>query len=219
MGLGRAVSVQKARGTLASVLKKGDFQSGWWAKQQERFWENVAQWLRRIFRHVHLRSPDLSGWGVSERFWRGLGFVVLALGALALIYLIAVLLLRWERPRPVEEERVPEARPKLVQPHAAWLEQAARHARADDYLLAVRALHMAALMKLDEAGLVRYDHAYTDHRFVRLLQARGQVELARALGLFNSLFARLWYGQRAAGVQEYEQAEEHWRAVEGRTHE
>ncbi len=77
---------------------------------------------------------------------------LLILGGLALVYLIVVLLLRAQKPPAPEEEALAPARPKLLQPYATWLEQAARHAQDGDYLLAVRALHMAALMKLDDGG-------------------------------------------------------------------
>ena len=190
----------RARAALNKVLKSGEFQTGWWAKQQEHFQEMLARWLRRILRHF----PRTSGrWQLNHNLWRDIGIVVLVLGGIALVYLIVVLLLRRERPAArSEEEATPLARPKVVLPHAVWLEQAARHAQAGDYVLGVRALHMAALMKLDAAGLVRYDHAYTDRRFVRLLQARDHPELARVLGLLNQLFALLWYGRQPARVQE-----------------
>jgi hypothetical protein len=74
---------------------------------------------------------------------------------------------------------------------------------------------MAALAKLDAAGVVNFDDAATDSRYVWLLRRRGREEMAGALATLNALFARVWYGSAPAREGEYEAAQEQWRALEG----
>ena len=202
-----------AREALTQVLARSEFHESWWDKEQRRFWEKMDRLARKLFQGI--RWPELGGhW--NTRVWGKVGLALLIIGGAAMLFLI-IRLLTGRGPQPVsEEEFVPSARPKILLPCAAWLEEAERCRKSGDGRAGVRALHMAALMKLDEAGLVRYDHAYSDGRFVRLLQARGQAEAAGALRRLNQLFARIWYGHRPAGVQEYDEAAGLWREVEGR---
>lgn len=203
----------QARHVLASVLAGGEFRPSWWEARQKQLMGRVLRFLRQIWPHIHWRWPR---WvpRVSPKVWRGAGIAMLVACSALAIFLLARLFSRLS-PRVPPEGVAPAARARVILPCGAWLEEAGRLERAGDHRGAVRALHMAALMKLDEAGLVRYHTAYTDGRFVRALQAGGRGEVARALAGLNHLFARTWYGRAPAGTEEYASAQQLWGEVEG----
>ncbi len=101
--------------------------------------------------------------------------------------------------------------------HADWLAEAEANLKAGDCRAALRALHMAALLKLDEAGILTYQSSATDGRFLRLLRSKGLNDLAAALSSLNHLFVLVWYGNRPAGPQEYAAAQARWRELEALT--
>jgi hypothetical protein len=188
------------RATLKRVLARREFQPQWWESYAKTINQWIADVLLWLLSRIHIPNLDISG-----RVWRAVGFgLLVAIGAV-IVYLIAALVTRaLPRSRPAPD--LPAARPLVIRPYSAWLAEAEQRLQAGDYRGAVRAIHMAALMKLDDAGLVRYDNALTDGRFVRALQSKGQRDAAGALANLNRVFALVWYGRRAAGAEEYSTA-------------
>jgi hypothetical protein len=72
------------------------------------------------------------------------------------------------------------------------LDQAGDLARDGDYRSAVRLLFLAALLRLDERHLLRYDRALTNREYLE--RVRDQPELRAALGPIVDIFDRVWYG-------------------------
>ena len=76
---------------------------------------------------------------------------------------------------------------------------------------------MAALLRLDELGIVTFDRASTDGHFVHQLRRKRRDAEADALAGLNRVFAWAWYGGRATGPTEYEAAHAQWRELEALT--
>jgi hypothetical protein len=182
---------------LKQVLARGEFQPQWW----ESYAERINRWIAKVIYWL-IGRINLPDWDISGRFWLAGGYALLVLVGCAIIYLIAVLITR-ALPQSRRAAELPAARPLVIRPYSAWLAEAEARLQAGDCRGAVRALHMAALMKLDDAGLVRYDNSLTDGRVVRALQSKGQYDLASVLANLNRVFALVWYGRRAAGAEEY----------------
>lgn len=200
-----------ARDVLTKVLKRGEFRPPWWEKPVEKLLRGMADVWDWLAERVHPPVPHL-----SRRVWKTLGLGALVLVAATIVFLIARVLSQLAGPtRPPSVG--PAARPAVILPYSSWLSEAEARGRDGDYRAAVRALHMAALMKLDDAGLVRYDSSHTDGRFVRALQACGQPDLAAALARLNVLFAVVWYGRLSAGPTEYATARSLWTELEAAT--
>jgi len=196
----------KARATLTRVLARREFRTSALDTWREKVYRWEAQAVLWVLDHL----PDTN---IPRDAWVVIGYVALFLTGAAIVYLIVLLLVGMgARARPVPD--APGARPVVILPYSAWLAEAEQRLQAGDYRAAVRALHMAALMKLDDAGQVRYDSSYTDGRFVRALQSKGQPDLAGVLGRLNHLFAIVWYGRRAAGQAEYAAARALWTELE-----
>ncbi|HUT75384.1 MAG TPA: DUF4129 domain-containing protein [Armatimonadota bacterium] len=208
----------RARDVLAQILRRREFRPGriqvLWARigrVLERVIEKVGRLLGRVFDALTRFAPAL-----PRQVWRVAVIVLLAAAAGAALFLVVrlVLLMMPDRPRPVRAKAPVQA---PVHPSAAWLADAEAAAGVRDYRSAIRALHMAALVRLDEAGLVRYVDSRTDGRFVTALREGGRHELAQAVAALGLVFAVAWYGLGSAGADEYAVARSHWNLLEAGT--
>jgi hypothetical protein len=193
----------EASRVLAGVLAGREFREPWWEKTVQRFWLWVAGLLERIAKYLHF--PNL-GVHVPRRVWNAIGVGLVVLLAGAVIVLLARVLARMTGPL-TDLPPPPRVRQIEIRSSARWRAEAERAVEARDYRAAVRALHLAALMRLDEAGMVHFDDGCSDGRFVRLLRDHGQADLARHLSQLNRLFAVIWYGLAPAGPEEYAAAQ------------
>lgn len=201
----------KARQELTAVLRRGEFRVGdnWWERLQAAISNWLAALLRGVFRHL-----PLGGVGLPAGIGRTVVWVGLAVVAVMLAWLVARLALSLAPARRQPAEAGPA--PAAPLGHQGWLERAAAAERAGDFRGALGALHMAALLLLDEQGHVDYRDWRTDGSFLRILRARGQHELVAALSPLSALFAASWYGRAPAGAAQYTQAQAHWQELEGR---
>jgi hypothetical protein len=195
-----------ARTVLARVLRRGEFRPSRFAALQLR----IIRWIDRILRAIAHLIPSVNVPASTGRLL--LILLLIAVGVLVL-YLIARLVMSLG-PRPGRPKVEAPPSPTVMRPHTAWLAEADAALRAGDHRSALRALHMAALMRLDEAGYIRYVDSRTDGRFVRALRDSGRPEIAEALAALSLVFAVVWYGMAAAGPTEYATAEAQWRQLE-----
>lgn len=111
---------------------------------------------------------------------------------------------------------------QLLQPNEAdpltseaALTRAQQFSGAGDYRAAVRFQYLAALLKLDERGLLRYERALTNREYLRRLADRPQ--LAAGLGPVVEVFDRVWYGFEPLDAQAYARYEHSVAALEALT--
>jgi len=194
-----------AQRVLRDVLSRPEFRETWWERLQRR----VTAWVMNFIASLlsHLPKPGRAGVWLMVVLWSALALAGL------IIIAAAISLLRKPRRRVRRERRAEPAAPVGLS-HLDWLAEAARAAEAGDHRAAVRAVHMAALAKLDEVGVVSFDRAATDARYVGLLREKGRGELAAVLTKLNRLFAAVWYGSAPARGAEYAAAQEGWRELE-----
>jgi hypothetical protein len=178
-----------------------------WVERALRYIESL---LNRAGRYIGARVPSVHLPPGTSRFL--LIALLIVIGVL-ILYLIAriVTSIGPRAGRPAAEEASPSAKTK---PHTAWLADAEAALRVGDYRGGLRALHMAALMRLDEAGHIAYVDSRTDGRFVRALRETGRTETADALAALSVIFAAAWYGKAPAGPTEYLRAQAQWRQLE-----
>ncbi len=189
-----------ARAALAEVLSRREFQVTWLERLQTR----VYAWLARILAALFRRLPDLD-LGLAGGLVRAAGWALLAVLGAVVIALLVRVVLKVVATRTGKERAAPPE-PVRVRAYADWLAEADASSKRGDYRAAVRAEHMAALLKLDDTGVLPYRDSATDRAFVRLLYERGLTEVAAALGALNQLFATVWYGDAAAGPAEHRTA-------------
>jgi hypothetical protein len=198
-----------AQSVLASVLARREFRPSRVAQLRQRIYQTlflIAEWLLRRLASVNLHLGEFTG--------RVLLWTVLGVTGAIVLYLVARLILTTGRPMPAPDDEAFEVERRG---HSDWLAEAEARLGEGDYRAALRALHMAALLRLDEAGVLTYDPAAADGWFVRALRRQGPADLASALSALSQLFSLVWYGNAPAGPGEYRRAQESWRQVEALT--
>ncbi|MBN1458778.1 MAG: DUF4129 domain-containing protein [Armatimonadetes bacterium] len=204
---------EEARAVLASVLAQREFRPGLAQRLRAYLYRLGLELLEWLIARFPGLDPGLVGALASI-----VGWVIVAVVAALVLYLLArVLGLSAPTWRRAEVATTPEPERERAKTHADWLAEAEVALRAGDYQAALRALHMAALVRLDELGVVSYQQAATDGQLVRQLRRTGRTAEAEALLGLNRLFALAWYGERRMGPTEYEAAHAHWRELEALT--
>jgi hypothetical protein len=132
-------------------------------------------------------------------------YVLVALGGVAIIAMIALLgpplvryLIGWNRRRT---RASPRGHDEDVATSAEAIERAEAASSAQDYRRALRLMYLAALLKLDEIGALRYDRAQTNREYVR--QVALQPALSTALQPVVEMFDDAWYGFYAVTPESY----------------
>jgi hypothetical protein len=147
---------------------------------------------QRIATPAPLTPPNLPDIDLSFLRW-----VLIGLGAIAFVVLIVLLgpvlfgffVHARKRRKPVTGPADAE-----VSTSAEAIQRAQVASTVQDYRLALRMLYLAALLKLDEIGALRYDRALTNREYVR--QVALKPVLANALRAVVETFDDVWYGFR-----------------------
>jgi hypothetical protein len=176
-------------GSLTRILAQPEFQwpaaqTNWLDQLRERLWAFIMRLLARL----------LSGTGLGGNVF-GLGQVLAAVAVLA-VAAVLVYALRGLFQNFAAEARAPDEAGAGDQELTA--EAASRRAQTlsegGDYRAAVRYLYLAALLHLEEAGLLRFDRSLTNREYLRSLAAAGMPALAARLRDVVEVFDRVWYG-------------------------
>jgi hypothetical protein len=205
-----------AHRVLAEVLSRPEFHPSPLAGLQARFLRWIGRAVQWVLDTIASVLDRLTGLGprLPRRAQRAILVALLVLSAGATLVLIARLALRIASSRTGPRPATAAGQGRDLPPHQHWLSQAEAATRSQDYRAAVRALHMAALMRLDEGGRISYVSSQTDRRFVRALKEHQLDDLSDSLAALNRLFAVVWYGFAPAGPDEYRLAREHWSRLE-----
>jgi hypothetical protein len=172
--------------SLASILARPEFQwpvaqPTWLDQLRDRLWAFILRLLAGLLRVI----PQGAGFGLGQVL---AGVAVLAVGGI-LAYVGLALLRSLAAEARVAEERGPGD-------ETLTAEAASRRAQAlaegGDNRAAVRYLYLAALLHLEEAGLLRYDRTLTNREYLRSLADRP--DLADQLRGVVEVFDRVWYG-------------------------
>lgn len=156
-------------------------------------WNGFLHWLDGLF-----AFRGMAGGATSILFW--LLLVTLVAGTAWLI----AWALRRGGPAPAARAKdggIPAAEAVPNDP-GWWLEEGRRRAEHGDFRLALRAVFLAMLHRLDRAGALRLDPARTNGEHLRALRARP--DLAELVRPVAADFEARWYGHRPATRQDYE---------------
>lgn len=173
-----------SRQQLEEVLARPEFQDA-----QPTLLERFLRWLSEILPDA---SPDVRGLvdaavGV---------FGVLAI-ALLVFFVVRMVRHNWREGETLESfGEIPI--------HATEAQaKATTAAGAGDFREAMRLLYLAALLHLDEVGLLRFDRALTNREVLATVVNR--TTLHSALSPVVTQFDRVWYGHAPFGASDFEQ--------------
>jgi hypothetical protein len=173
-----------ARARLQQILTNPPFQSSQpsqpsWLRQ---FLDWLGRLLERLLRPVGETAQNSSG---------AITWTVALIGGLLLAAVIGYLLLGLRRTM-VRDANLASDDPEANMTAKVAFDQASALARGGDYRTAVRYLYLAALLRLDERGLLRYDRALTNREYLE--QVRDNPALQERLMPVVATFDRVWYG-------------------------
>ena len=197
-----------ARTRLQRILDRPEFQPApppdpisaalqqWWQTIQDR----IGSALRAVFDWLAQRE----GGSPSDEFLGGALRFSLALAGLLLIGGILALVLRGLGqtigPGVIGSPAEPGAPPPSAD---AWRAEADRLAQTGAFRAAIRALYLAALLRWDEQGRLRFDRTLTNREVLRQATSRGDAPLVERLGPLVERFDRLWYSGLPGSPEDY----------------
>lgn len=147
---------------------------------------DFLNWLGRIIEALFSPLGSVAPATANIVAW-AIGLIGLAALIGVIVYLLAGL-----RRGVIREARPPADDPEANLTASEALDQASSLARDGDYRTAVRYLYLAALLRLDERGQLRYDRALTNREYLDRVQDNPRLQAA--LQPIVETFDRVWYG-------------------------
>lgn len=180
---------------LKDILSRREFHNVSGPSAKDLFLARIYRWLSRILSKMFIR-------GASNFDW--LQIVIYGLVAAALILLAIWTIRRLRRPR----DELPQREIVPFSPSAKgwrrWLAEARALAQQQDWRNAIHLAYWAGISFLEESGTWKPNRARTPREYLRLLGTRAAQY--QALAALTRKFEVVWYGDRAAGEKDFQEA-------------
>jgi len=167
---------------LAGVLARPEFE---WPSEEP---SPLAEWFQNLWDEFMRLLPDDGDGGTAAL----LRYVLLGLGTAVLAAVLLYIARRLSTSLVAETAVDADEAGELNLTATEALDRAQSLSTGGDYRTAVRYLYLAALLRLEERGLLRYDRSLTNREYLR--SVRHIPQLAAILGPVVDLFERVWYG-------------------------
>ena len=186
------------RATMKQVLSGRDFRNLETSTARDTLLEKLGEWLNRLWESAAMLQAR-AAWVGRVIVW---GFILTVFVGLA--WGLLQLERRW-RIRLVPESDGPAAGAASARDWQLWLADARHAAAAGQWREAIHFVYWATISRLESKRLWPADRARTPREYLALVAE----EDPRRAGLttLTGSFERTWYGGRAAGENEYAQAE------------
>jgi hypothetical protein len=199
-----AMNPNDATSSLNRVLARSEFQPRSDAKPQSLFgWllHQAGRLLNPLLQPLGRLLLDAVRWLTPSQALRTVVAVVIGLVALTGLGIWAVRGLR--RAFAPGVARLPVVAPG-ERLHAVDLRQEAEElAGKRSYRLAIRALYLAALLRLDERGVLSFERALTNREVLKNAGKHGSASLVERLAPLVERFDRNWYGAVVCTEDDY----------------
>lgn len=188
-----AVRASSSRQKLAEILARREFRNVHRPGFKESLLAKIYRWLSRLFGKIHFGSS--SAFSILQ-------VIVYALVGAALLILVLWTVNRLRR----QEEELPPREIIPFSPSArswrAWLADARTHADKQDWRNAIHLAYWAGISFLESGGAWKPNRARTPREYLRLLTTRNPNH--RPLSALTSKFEVVWYGDRPAAPQDFQ---------------
>lgn len=195
--------VRKER--IRTILARREF-----VPAHETLTDKVVRWIGRKIGRMFAWLADKIGLAGGSTQW--IAVVISIVVVVFFLWLLARVVARLV-PRGMggSGEREEDAHAGPGSPKQA-LEEAAKLAAAGDFRSAVRLVYLAALLRLDERYLIRFDRTGTNWEYLRAIS--GHRQFHGALQPVTLTFDRKWYGHEPASESDYGAFVDAYQAVE-----
>jgi hypothetical protein len=187
---------------LKEILSKPEYQ---WSEEAPP--SPLEEWISKQFeRFVNWLFGTLEG-NISSTGLRIWQLVLIGLGALALAFVLGYVGRHLRKAVTAEAELAANDRIEENLSAGAALNKAQAMANSGDYRMAVRYLYLAALLQLEERGLLRYDRSRTNREYLREINRSGMAQFPGLSDNFAEVvevFDRVWYGYQPLDQTGYE---------------
>jgi hypothetical protein len=199
-----ATRLDAANSSLSQILARSEFQPKASHHSQTFFgWlsQEIGQLLSPVFGPLGRLLVDAIDWLTpSSSVSRVIGTIV---GLVALASLLVWLVRGLRRGFGPPVARFPLTA-SGEHPSAVNLrDEAETLARRHSYRLAIRTLYLAALLRLDERGILSFERTLTNREVLREAGASGSVQLVDRLAPLVERFDRHWYGAVSCTEDDY----------------
>jgi hypothetical protein len=171
---------------------------------QPSLWQRFTRWLRGWIDRLLPDSGPLAGTGLGSGLTTLVGWLVIGGGGL----LVVLLLGYWLRHllggllRGQHKSNAGAGEDGLPATAAQARQQASQMAESGNFREAVRRLYLAALLRLRERDLIRFDSSLTNQEVLARMQTNAP---ARAhLEPVVDIFDRVWYGEQEPDAETFE---------------
>ncbi|GIV89281.1 MAG: hypothetical protein KatS3mg055_1799 [Chloroflexus sp.] len=179
--------------------------------------EQFFEWLFGLLERLNPPLPEVpidgpqsdASSNLRPFVWIGIGLAMLIFGGVLFFWIREV---RLTTQAPKQQTPTAEADP-ITCSEAQRLAAAAR--QAGDRRSAVRYLYLAALLWLDEQGLLHYDRSLTNREYLQ--QLRDRPSLRDRLAPVVNTFDAVWYGQQVIDEQAFARYEQQVAAIKAIT--
>lgn len=187
--------VTASRQKLGQILSHSEFRKVHGPGVKETLLSKLYKWLAWLLSKLHVRGKGT--------------FDVLQFLVYALVGLALVMLLIWTVNRLRRKEEEPSAREILPFAPSArswrvWLAEARENAEKQDWRNAIHLAYWAAISFLESGGAWKPNRARTPREYLRLLSTRN-ANYPPLLTLTKK-FEVIWYGERPAAQQDFEES-------------
>src|SRR3990170_2729550 len=179
-------SVPLNRGLLEQILARPEFQ------YSEETKSPLGEWLGSISDRLRgFLARILGGREIALAIRSPLGMLATGIAVVLLLAVLALVARGLISGWVAAEELVGPQGESLMTSQSATRE-AERFMSASDFRTAIRYLYLAALLRLEEAGLFRYDRTLTNREVLQSLSHMPAI--TQPLGWIVQEFERVWYG-------------------------
>jgi hypothetical protein len=183
------------REKLGQILSQSEFRKVHGPGVRETLLSKLYKWLAWLLSKFHVRGT--SAFSVVQ-------FVVYAMVACSLILLLfwTIKRLRRKEEEPVPREILPFA--PSARSWRVWLAEARESAEKQDWRNAIHLAYWAAISFLESGGAWKPNRARTPREYLRLLSTRNPSY--PPLSTLTRKFEVVWYGDRPAAQQDFEES-------------
>ena len=198
---------EQVKADLQNILNGSEFQAA--PPADVSIIEKAAKWLREMWEKLAERFRDMFKFGdggISKS--PGVQWLFIALFIAGGTYLAYRLIRSYLANRTTKQAKsrtafdLDDTEDDISREPNDWLQEAERQRTEGDFRRAYRAMFLAILLKLDQAGIVLFERGRTNGEYLRVLRRADRNDLPAFLSPLVLEFDLRWYGEKPTTAED-----------------